>query len=412
MIKRAKQNKLTIYRRHAASCPIKEATKLDACECPLWAHGRLRGEFIRRALETRSLISAMIKRDQLLAGKPDDPTPGGGLHAVGALPISDPTVEQAAKEFLESKDGESKKTKRNYSGAISDFLLFAEANRLTLVRQIDNSHVAKYINECRSRKGYRGRWQRNTVQIRLKQLRTFFNYCVSRRWITYSPASGRELNLPKSNGKSSRVPFSPQEITLILAAVERMPEAERDTARALILLLLYTGLRISDATFSERSYLTERNTLDYHVIKTRRPISLAPEVQRPALDALAKLPANRVYFFWPDRSDDYHEARQGLRNGEDFPALMPDYEARVRKMTYLVVKVLALAGIEGACHRFRDTFAINYLVGGGDIFTLSQLLGHSDVRITQEHYIKLVPGYQERMSQSTRVLAYQFPLAG
>jgi hypothetical protein len=40
------------------------------------------------------------------------------------------------------------------------------------------------------------------------------------------------------------------------------------------------------------------------------------------------------------------------------------------------------------------------------------MLGHSDVRITQQHYLKLIPGYRERMSQSTRVLAYQFPLAG
>jgi hypothetical protein len=32
--------------------------------------------------------------------------------------------------------------------------------------------------------------------------------------------------------------------------------------------------------------------------------------------------------------------------------------------------------------------------------------------MTQEHYLKLVPGYRERMSQSTKVLAYPFPLAG
>jgi site-specific recombinase XerD len=96
---------------------------------------------------------------------------------------------------------------------------------------------------------------------------------------------------------------------------------------------------------------------------------------------------------------------------------MPNYEARVRETTDLVKKVVRLAGIkEGACHRFRDTFAINLLVGSGkngaDILTVSQMLGHSDIRITQQHYLKLIPGYRERMSQSTRVLAYQFPLAG
>jgi integrase len=51
------------------------------------------------------------------------------------------------------------------------------------------------------------------------------------------------------------------------------------------------------------------------------------------------------------------------------------------------------------------------LVGGTDIFTVSQALGHSDVKITQKHYMKLVPGYRERMSKATRVLAYRFPIA-
>jgi integrase len=95
----------------------------------------------------------------------------------------------------------------------------------------------------------------------------------------------------------------------------------------------------------------------------------------------------------------------------------PNYEARVRDTTDLIKKVLRLAGIkEGVCHRFRDTFAINLLVGSGkngaDILSVSQMLGHSDVRITRQHYLKLIPGYRERMSQSTRVLGYQFSLAG
>jgi integrase len=48
---------------------------------------------------------------------------------------------------------------------------------------------------------------------------------------------------------------------------------------------------------------------------------------------------------------------------------------------------------------------------GADIFTVSQMLGHSDVKITQEHYLKLIPGYRERRSDLTRVLSYQFPAA-
>jgi site-specific recombinase XerD len=411
VIKRTIHNKLTLYRRHAGGCPIQDSSDLQNCECPLWVHGRVRGKFIRISLDTRSVMAALQKCDDLLAAKPDDDPSGGGLRLVGA-PSADVTLKQTATDFLASKTGKSKSLMKLYTRALRDFLPFAERARLTLLREIDHSHIDRYITECRAREGHRGKWTRNTAQGRLKQLRIFFNYCVSSRWITHSPAAGRDLNVPKSNGPTTdRLPFQPTEVTEILRAVERLPEGERDRARALILLMLYSGTRISDATFFERDYLTERSTADYWVIKTRRPISLPPELQPPAVDALKKLPASRVYFFWGDRTDNYREIRQGLRNGEDFRALMPDYEARVRKMTKLVGKVLKLAGIGGACHRFRDTFAVNLLVSGADVYTVSKMLGHSDLKTT-ERYLKLVPGYRERMSQATRLLTYQFPLAG
>jgi integrase len=191
----------------------------------------------------------------------------------------------------------------------------------------------------------------------------------------------------------------------------------RDRARALVFLLLYSGMRISDATYAERESLTPANEMDYHVIKTGKQIELPPELQPPAVEALAKLPASRVYFFQPDVDDDYVAARAALRDGDgEFSLLMPQYRPRVEAATALVIKVLKLAGVKGTCHTFRDTFAINMLVGdgvgkGADIYTVSKMLGHSDVKITDAHYMKLVKGYRERMSKSTRVLAYQHPKA-
>jgi integrase len=89
--------------------------------------------------------------------------------------------------------------------------------------------------------------------------------------------------------------------------------AKRARARALILLLLYSGMRISDAAFIERASIGANNILDYMVIKTRKRIGLPIELNQTAVDALKALPPSRVYFFQPDRDDDYREARHALR---------------------------------------------------------------------------------------------------
>ncbi len=414
MTKRTNTTKTTLYRRHAGKCPIKgQPNNVTNCECPIWIHGKVRGKFIRESLDTRTLSTAEKRQHDIEAGHDDDPTPGGGPVLVGKAPArGNETLEYAAAEFLKTTTDLSTASQKLYRRAVKHFGEWAARQELVALKSIESSHIREYFAANK-------RWKRGTARSRLVHLRVFFNYChKTKRWLAFSPTEDRTLNQnSKKKDGTARPPFTPAQVTHILATVEQMPIEARDRARALIYLLLYTGMRISDATFCERSYLTPEGNMDYFVIKTRKQIALPPELQPPAIDALKKLPASRVYFFQPDVEGDYREARAALRDGEDFDTLMPGYLTKIRETTALVLKVLKLAGLEGACHKFRDTFAINLLVGdgshraGADIFTVSQMLGHSDVRITQEHYLKLVPGYRERMSKSTRVLAYQFPEA-
>lgn len=44
-------------------------------------------------------------------------------------------------------------------------------------------------------------------------------------------------------------------------------------------------------------------------------------------------------------------------------------------------------------HELRDTFASHLVMAGVPILTVSKLLGHADVRVTEKHYAHLAPGY-------------------
>ena len=51
-------------------------------------------------------------------------------------------------------------------------------------------------------------------------------------------------------------------------------------------------------------------------------------------------------------------------------------------------KTLNITGEKVSCHTWRHTFAKNYLLNGGDIFSLQKILGHADI-VTTKNYLHL-----------------------
>lgn len=59
-------------------------------------------------------------------------------------------------------------------------------------------------------------------------------------------------------------------------------------------------------------------------------------------------------------------------------------------------KLMETAGLKGIKFKhLRHTFASHLLMSGVDIYTVSQLLGHSSVKVTEEHYIHLTKDHKK-----------------
>ena len=86
-------------------------------------------------------------------------------------------------------------------------------------------------------------------------------------------------------------------------------------------------------------------------------------------------------------------AKDDLQSGDPFFVVsLERFPRRMdRRVLYRLLRRLGeRAGISHAVHphRFRHTFAINYLRNDGDLFTLQEALGHTDLTMVRR-YVRL-----------------------
>jgi integrase/recombinase XerD len=186
-------------------------------------------------------------------------------------------------------------------------------------------------------------------------------------------------------------PFTREQITSLLKAADFMREARtverraftmrRATAnrdRAIILVLLDTGLRASE--------LCALNVGDVDLksgkVDVKHGIGGGAKGGKGRVVFLGKACRRTVWRYLAERED-----------GEDLdaPLFIGRLDHRMNKgvLRQLIVGLGEKAGIT-KCHphRFRHTFAITYLRSGGDVFTLQSMLGHSTLEMVQ-HYARV-----------------------
>ena len=202
---------------------------------------------------------------------------------------------------------------------------------------------------------------------KLERLRALFRFGMKRKWTTENPAG--ELKAPRIT-LCPTLPYTREEMIKILATTEKylneMPKHGKENGRrirALVLLLRYSGMRISDAV-NLRSSQIKGNRLFLYTQKTGVPVNaILPEFVVKALEATPRV--NDECYFW---------SGQGK-----WDSIVRSWQTRLRRL-------FALAGIsDGHPHRFRDTYAVELLLAGVPIERVSALLGHRSVSITEVH---------------------------
>ena len=232
------------------------------CNCPIWADGELRGKRYRKSLDTRDWARAIRKLAEL-----EDP------NAPRLKPITEAT--EAFRQHCCSLATGTKAKYWNVLRHLEDYAKRAGLHDLSdiTLERLDAYRAGRRLSPVASLK-------------ELQTLRQFFGFCFERRWIQENPA--KKVKVPRNIKPNEVVPYKADEIQAMVQACNDIGRGpyERLRARALMLLLRHTGLRITDAVTLARDRIRDGQML-LHTQKTGGTVYLpvADELQA-ALDAL------------------------------------------------------------------------------------------------------------------------------
>ena len=216
---------------------------------------------------------------------------------------------------------------------------------------------------------------------RLEYLRAFCRFCVDSGWMERNPASA--LKATKVAHRPT-LPYSDDEVDCLRESARRMEGFGRYGPRIepMILLLRYSGLRIQDAACLERKRLADDKIFLYQQ-KTGTPVycPLPSEV----VEKLAAVENdNERYFFY---------------DGSSLPeSMVKSWDRVFRKVGENATPPVA----KSHPHRFRDTFAVSLLLKGVSLDSVSKLLGHSSIKITERHYAPWIKARQDQLESEVR----------
>lgn len=246
------------------------------------------------------------------------------------------------------------------SRAISEL---EEYDDTVTLAEVDRDYLMGFMERLLTRKAYtrdHGKLAKETVFLHLDYIRAALNYAVKENVLQVSPFKGIKRAMVVGK-ETKREYLTVEEVKRLIATPCRRPDM-----KAAFLFSCFCGLRIMDIKLLCWKHIT-RNNGKWQV-----------EIRQFKTGVLLYLPLNMNARKWlPEQGD-------ASPDDPVFPTLSIWYK-------HVLSDWAKDAGIEKkfSFHVARHTFATLALTAGVDIYTTSQLLGHTTIRHTQR-YAKII----------------------
>lgn len=269
--------------------------------------------------------------------------------------------------------GFTRKTLINKRQELKQFKRFMTEKRGIVELESITTHDIKAYMRYKQKSGLKPQ----SIVSMMKMIRAFFSWCEKEEYIKENIAKKVELpRVPKKILKG----FTTEEVTKMIHSFSYKNYFEARN-KAIIAMLADTGLRAFEIRGLEAKNVKENTILVNGKGNKERYIFISPALKKILIryerirkEYFKDKNVNEKYYFLSYKGDQISHV--GLGN--------------------IVKEAGERAGIRDkrvSPHTFRHFFAVQCILNGIDIYTLSKLLGHSDISTTQR-YLQSLEDFQ------------------
>lgn len=274
--------------------------------------------------------------------------------------------------YLEIEKNRSPKTQENYKRYLRTFVDFSKVKTEKDISPDRVRDFRLYLARLKTPQG--GSLKKNTQAYYIIALRNFLKYLIKRDFDVLSPD---RIELPKIPSRQIEIIEYPDLERLLEAAKGSDLRSLRD--KAILETLFSTGLRISELCSLNRYFDIDRGEITVRGKGGKlRIVFLSGQAKKAIKNYLNKrTDAEEALFISLTKSP-------LIRSGQ---AKTPKVIGRIipRAVQRLVDYYARKAGIPEKIspHQLRHQFATDLLIGGADLRSVQELLGHASISTTQ-----------------------------
>lgn len=256
--------------------------------------------------------------------------------------------------------GRSPQTIRGYRGRLR---FYCRYSGLRDIQEVTNKNLREFLFDGRLNRG----WRTHTFIGFVRVFSVFFKWCMENHYLSENPVTGIEL--PKVEYRLP-VKLNKQEALKLLEVVFNYPYDYpylRYRNHAIFSMFVFAGLRKTELLKLRMQDVDLEN------------MTIFVNQGKGSKDRI--IPMNYTLA---------ESLRLYLRERKRLSKTCPQFFASLNRnmgftevgLKRLIEKIRIASGLKFSAHKLRHTFATLMLEGGCDIYSLSRMMGHSDIKTT------------------------------